>query len=69
MSEQTTLYVSVEGRAGHLVISGPLVLFRELVGSFGVADQLADDATNAAGDPAEDGSDAADDVQPVGAAR
>lgn len=63
MSEQTKLYVSVESGAGHLIISGPLALLRELIGSFGATECSSDSA------PAEDGSAASDDVQPVGAAR
>ena len=33
MSGDTRLYISVESRAGHLVIDGPMTLWRELVGS------------------------------------
>jgi hypothetical protein len=29
--DQTKVHVSIEGRAGHLVIDGPLVLLRDLV--------------------------------------
>ena len=36
MSDETKLYISVESRAGHLVIDGPMVLWRELISSLGV---------------------------------
>jgi hypothetical protein len=35
MSDDTKLYISVESRAGHLVIDGPMTLWRELMGSLG----------------------------------
>lgn len=41
MSNESRLYVSVEGPTGQLVISGPLILFRELMGSFAQADRAA----------------------------
>jgi len=33
MSDDTKLYISLESHAGHLVIDGPMSLWRELVGS------------------------------------
>jgi hypothetical protein len=36
MADDTKLYISVESRAGHLVIDGPMVLWRELISSLGV---------------------------------
>ena len=36
MSDDTKLYISIESRAGHLVIDGPMVLWRELISSLGV---------------------------------
>jgi hypothetical protein len=33
MSDDTRLYISVESSNGHLVIDGPMTLWRELVGS------------------------------------
>jgi hypothetical protein len=35
MSDETQVYVSVEGKAGHLVVEGPLVLLRELLHDLG----------------------------------
>ena len=33
MSDDTRLYISVESSAGHLVVDGPMTLWRELVGT------------------------------------
>jgi hypothetical protein len=37
MSDDTRLYISVESSAGHLVVDGPLLLWRELVGTLGTS--------------------------------
>jgi hypothetical protein len=36
MSDDTKLYISIQSRAGQLVIDGPMVLWRELISSLGV---------------------------------
>jgi hypothetical protein len=33
MPDATRIYISVESVAGHLVIDGPMILWRELLGS------------------------------------
>ena len=35
MSDETKVYISVEGRSGHLVIDGPIELFGELLRTVG----------------------------------
>ena len=35
MSDDTQLYISVQSRAGQLVIDGPMSLWRELISSLG----------------------------------
>jgi hypothetical protein len=47
------LYISVEAPSGHLVITGPLALLRELIGSFGATERPATDAAVVDGVPAD----------------
>jgi hypothetical protein len=58
MSDDTKLYISLESHAGHLVIDGPMSLWRELVGSLttGGSDPPQLDRCEPAGVPAETGS-------------
>jgi hypothetical protein len=50
MSDDTRLYISVESSAGHLVVDGPMALWRELVGS--LAPAPPDPLPLAGGEPA-----------------
>ena len=44
MSGQTRVYISLESRAGHLIVNGPMVLWRELLDSLGTAPDEAVDS-------------------------
>ena len=44
MSDDTKLYISIESRAGHLVVDGPMSLWRELVGNLPIPPTEGTDA-------------------------
>ena len=55
MSDDTKLYISIQSHAGHLVVDGPMALWRELVGSLALptAERAAADRSESDHQPAE----------------
>ena len=54
MSDETKVYISVEGRSGQLVIDGPIKLFDELLDAFGRRPDERTAVRAAAEEPAEE---------------